>query len=491
MIFGRKGLNNMGKKSLKHEVFNGMFWRFGEQISSQLASFIISIVLARLLTPKEYGVVAIMMVFISIANVFITEGFGSALIQKKKADNIDFSSVFFFNFFFSWVVYLVVFVLAPIIAHFYKLPILTNAMRVLALVLPISGINSIQQSYVSRKMIFQRFFWSSLVGTILSGIIGIIMAYNKMGIWALVGQQISSSLINTLVLWFTVKWRPIFVFEFDRLKELLSFGWKMLVTNLINTLYDNLRSLIMGKVYSSTDLAYYNRGMNYPSLIVSNITISISSVLFPAMSKIQDDKKKMKTAIKDSIAVSTYLLFPMMAGLAAVATNLISIMLTDKWLPAVPYMRIACIYFALYPINITNLQAMNAIGRSDIYLKLSIIKKSIGIICILISIPFGPYAMAASEIFVGIFAILVNVYPNKKLFNYTLYELGHDCFKNLIMSILLFIIVYLSQNWIYIIPNRLVVLLIQIIIGVISYIGLSILFKSREYKYILDVLKKH
>lgn len=288
----------MKQTKLKEKVFSGVFWRFGEQISSQLVSFLVSIVLARLLEPKQYGVIAIVSVFISLANVFINDSFSKALIQKKEISTVAFSSVFYFNIIFSWIIYLVIYIMAPFIANFYHEPILIPVTRGLALLIPIAGINSIQQAYVSRKMQFQRFFWSTLIGTIGSGIIGILMAYNGYGIWALVGQQISNNLINTLVLWFTVKWRPTLEFSRSSLLSLISFGWKVLVTNLINTVYDNLKSLIMGKIYTSSILAFYNRGYNYPSLLISNITISLDSVLFPAMSKIQDDKLRLKKALR-------------------------------------------------------------------------------------------------------------------------------------------------------------------------------------------------
>lgn len=481
----------MDKGSLKSKVFTGMFWRFGEQISSQLVMFIVSIVLARLLEPKQYGTIAIIIVFINFANVFVTEGFGKALIQKKSANNKDFSSVFYFNIFFSWVMYFVIYLSSPTISLFYKEPILSPVMRVLALLIPISGINSIQQAYVSRNMLFKRFFLSTLLGTISSGVIGILMALNNMGIWSIVAQQISNSVANTLILWFTVKWRPSKYFSFKRMKSLLDFGWKILVTSLINSVYDNFRSLLIGKMYSSSVLAFYNRGLNYPNLLISNITTSVGSVLFPALSKIQDDKLRMKQAIRKSISVSTYLIFPMMAGLFGISHNLVSWMLTDKWLPAVPFMQIACVYLAFYPINIANLQAIIAVGRSDTFLRLNIIKKGIGFASIIISIPFGVYAMASSDIVVGILAIITNVSANKSLFNYTFKELAEDCLKNALMSIIVGIVVLMLGSVVIITQHILMVILLQITVGIILYVVMSILSNSHEFYYILEIIKKH
>lgn len=475
-------------ENLKKAVFSGMFWRFGEQISSQLVSFIVSIILARLLEPKEYGIVAITTVFITIANVFVTDGFGKSLIQKKDADNTDFSTVFYFNILISWVVYLIIFFSSPYIAKFYNIPILTSIMRVLGLILPISGINAIQQAYVSRHMLFQRFFWSTLVGITVSGILGIFMAYTGFGIWALVGQQLCNSVINSLVLWITVRWRPTKDFNYKKLIPLFDYGWKILLTNIINSIYDNLRSLLMGKVYSSVDLAYYNRGMNYPNLLVSNITIALSSVLFPAMSKIQSDKSKMKKAIRKSISMGTYIVFPLMAGLAGIAHNLVLWMLTEKWLMAVPYMQIACIFFALYPINITNLQAIMAIGKSSEYLKLSILKKGIGVIFLIISIPFGPYVMVGSEVIVGLLAIFTNVSANRRYFAYTFRELFTDCFKNLFMTIIMLIIIILIGKYGTEL-NIILCLALQVIIGGSVYILLSIICNSDDFKYLVKNIK--
>lgn len=481
----------MKQTKLKEKVFSGVFWRFGEQISSQLVSFLVSIVLARLLEPKQYGVIAIVSVFISLANVFINDSFSKALIQKKEISTVAFSSVFYFNIIFSWIIYLVIYIMAPFIANFYHEPILIPVTRGLALLIPIAGINSIQQAYVSRKMQFQRFFWSTLIGTIGSGIIGILMAYNGYGIWALVGQQISNNLINTLVLWFTVKWRPTLEFSRSSLLSLISFGWKVLVTNLINTVYDNLKSLIMGKIYTSSILAFYNRGYNYPSLLISNITISLDSVLFPAMSKIQDDKLRLKKALRKSISLSTYIVFPLMAGLAGISHNLIIWMLTKKWESTVPYMQICCIVFALYPINIVNLQAILAVGKSGTYLTLNIIKKGIGIAAVLISIPFGPYVMVSSDIIVGILAIITNVSANKRFFNYTFVELAQDCFLNGCISLFMyFCVVSTGKIGGLIFSGNFLPMCIQILIGILVYIMLSLITHSKDFKYLLSLVRK-
>lgn len=481
----------MQDKSLQNKVMSGMFWRFGERICAQLVTFLVSVVLARILDPSHYGVISLITIFITIANVFVTDSFGKALIQKKDADSCDYSSVFYFNIIFSWVVYFIIFAFAPLVSKFYNEPILTPTLRVLALKLPLAGINSVQQAYVSKNMLFKRFFWSTLIGTIVSGIVGIAMALAGMGVWALVGQYLTNSTMDTLVLWITVKWRPTKEWSWDRLKKLLTFGWKILLTSLINSVYDNLRSLIIGKAYTSADLAYYTKGIHYPNLIITNVNTSISSVLFPAMSTMQDDRSRLKQSVRKSISISTYIIFPLMAGLAAIAPNLIAWMLTEKWLPCVPYLRIACIYLALYPINITNLQAIMAVGKSDIYLKLNIIKKVIGIICVIVSLPFGVEIFAASEIIAGITAVTTNITANNKLLGYTGWDLWNDISKSLIFSLIMagsiIALDHCMGRWI---SSYLIKMVIEIVVGCLIYVGSSYLTHSKEFMYIMGILKK-
>ena len=326
----------------------------------------VSIILARMLDPSHYGAIALVTVFITFANMFVTSSFGNSLIQKKDADNVDFSSVFYFNIILGILVYAVVFIMAPYIAGYFNMEILCPVLRVLGLRLIVAGANSVQHAYVSKQMLFKRFFWSTLGGTIGSAILGITMAYMGFGIWALVVQYMFNSIIDTLVLWFTVKWRPKLAFSLKRLKNLFSYGWKFLVSSLLDTGYNELRSLVIGKMYTPADLAYYNKGKNFPNLIVTNVNSSIQSVLFPAMANCQDKKEQVKSMCRRSIRTSSYIMLPLMTGLALVAEPFVKLLLTEKWLQCVPYLQIACFTFAFMPIHTANLQAIKAMGRSDI-----------------------------------------------------------------------------------------------------------------------------
>lgn len=379
-------------------TITNFIWRFAERCGAQLVTFIVSIVLARLLAPEDYGVIALVTVFTTILQVFVDSGLGTALIQKKNADDLDFSSVFYFNLIVCLALYGAMFLAAPFIARFYNNPIYVPLVRVLSLTLIISGVKGIQQSYVSRHMIFKRFFFSTLGGTLVSAVAGIALAYAGFGVWALVAQYLCNAAIDTMILWITVPWRPKFIFSWSRLKGLLSYGWKLLASSLLDTGYSNLRSLLIGKIYSSSDLAFYNQGDKFPNVIVSNINTSIDSVLLPTMSDVQDNHIAVKNMTRRAIMTSIYIMAPLMMGLAFCAEPVVRLVLTDKWLPCVPYLRIFCITYMFWPIHTANLNAIKAMGRSDLFLKLEIAKKVVGMILLLVTMKISVMAMAYSMI---------------------------------------------------------------------------------------------
>lgn len=470
----------------KTKVMSGLIWKFAERIGAQLVSFIVSIILARLLAPEDYGAIALVTVFISLSDVFVQSGFGQSLIQKINADDIDFSSVFYFNLGLSLILYVLLFLLAPVIADFYQKDILVSVIRVMALRIPIASINSVQQAYVSRNMLFKKFFFSTLGGTIGSAIVGISMAYCGMGIWALVAQYMVNSIIDTIVLWFTVRWRPKLIFSIVRMRSLFAFGWKILISSLLDTGYTQLSNLVIGKIYSSKQLAFYNKGQQLPSLVVVNINSSISSVLFPAISKEQNYKDRVKAMMRRSIMISSYLMFPMMAGLAVVARPLISVLLTDKWLGCVPYLQVACFVFALWPIHTANLEAMKAVGRSDLFLCLEIIKKIIGIILLVAAVPYGVMAIALSGAVVSLLSSFINAYPNQKLLEYSYFEQIKDIMSSIVMSLIMAVLIYLVTflNW-----NIYLTLFVQCVLGIIIYVGLSYIFRIESFQYLIATIK--
>lgn len=469
------------------KVFSSLIWSFLERFGAQIVTFIVSIILARLLDTGVYGIIALVTVFTTILQVFITSGFGNALIQKKDADDIDFSTVFYFNIILSITLYSIMFFSAPLIAKFYCREELIPIVRVISLNLIIAGPKNVLHAKIARKMEFKKFFFATLAGTIGAAVIGIYMAYAGYGVWSLIIQNLFNTIVDTIILWISIKWLPKLRFSFKRLKQLFSYGWKLLISSLLETGYNELRALIIGKKYSSSDLAFYNKGGTFPNLVITNINSAINSVLFPTMSNVQEDKEQVKTITRKAIKTSSYIIWPMMTGLIACATPLVSVLLTDKWIPCVPYMQIFCFTYAFYPIHTANLNAIKALGRSDIFLKLEVLKKIIGLIAILISMWFGVIWMALSLIVTSFTSQIINSFPNKKLLNYSYLEQIKDILPSIILSAIMGGIVYCItffglSNWL--------TLLIQIPLGVIIYVVGSIVLKIESFYYTLDTVKK-
>ncbi|MCF2628528.1 lipopolysaccharide biosynthesis protein [Fusobacterium mortiferum] len=472
--------------NLRTKIFSSLIWKFLERGGTQGIQFILQMVLARLLTPKDYGTVALITIFIAISTVFVQSGFNTALIQKKDIDEEDISSVFYVSLFIAAIMYIILYFFAPTIANFYKILELTSIIRVMGLVLFLNSFNSIQNAIVSRNMEFKRLFYSSLGAIIISGILGIVLAYKGFGVWALAYQQLMNQFSICIILWFIVKWRPKLLFSIKKVKKLFSFGGKLLCSSLIDTIYRELVNLIVGKVYSPAMLGYYNRGDQFPKVIVSNFNGSIQSVIFPALASVQHDKVRVKEIMRRAIMMSSYIVFPAMVGLIVVSEPMIRLVLTERWLPCVPYLRVFCLSYALWPIHTANLQAINAIGRSDIFLKLEIIKKIIGVSIIIVTSRYSPYIMAIGTVFSGIISSFINSYPNKKLLNYSYLEQMKDILPSLFISIIMGIIIYLIQLLVY---RDILTIILQVILGGILYVMLSYIFKNKSFFYLVNILK--
>lgn len=475
------------ENNLRAKVFSSLVWKFLERGGTQGIQFILQLFLARLLTPKDYGTVALITVFIAISTVFVQSGFNTALIQKKDIDEEDISSVFYVSLFIAIIMYIILWFFAPTIANFYKILELTSIVRVMGLVLFLNTFNSIQNAIVSRNMEFKRLFYSSLGAIIISGILGIILAYRGFGVWSLVYQQLMNQFSICIILWFTVKWRPKLLFSIKKVKKLFSFGGKLLCSSLIDTIYRELVNLIVGKIYSPAMLGYYNRGDQFPKVIVSNFNGSIQSVIFPTLAYVQHDKVRVKEIMRRAIMMSSYIVFPAMIGLIVISEPMIKLVLTERWLPCVPYLRVFCLSYALWPIHTANLQAINAIGRSDIFLKLEIIKKIIGVSIIIVTSRYSPYVMAIGTVLSGIISSFINSYPNKKLLNYSYLEQMKDIISSLFISIIMGVITYLVQLLKY---NDILTLLLQMILGGIGYIMLSYITKNKSFIYLSKVILK-
>lgn len=479
----------MKDNELKNKTISGFFWKFGEDGISKIINFVISIILARLLLPEDYGLIALVSVFITICDKIVVSGFATALIQKKDADGVDFSTVFYFSFVTSVILYILLFLAAPYIADFYMAfdkELLVPVIRVMGIQIVLTAISSVQSAYVSRTMQFEKFFWSNSVGIAVSAIVGIYMAYAGYGVWALVAQYLIKASVGMTLLWFTSGWRIERTFSVARFKALYSYGWKIFSASMIKVLYNDLRSLVIGKFFSADVLAFYSKGQSFPQLIEGSVCGTIDSVFFPAVSKKQSSKEDMLKMLRRTISVSSYLLTPMLFGLAAVGPSLITVLLTEKWLPCVFYLQVISIAFITTPLEIENLQAIKAVGRSDIVLKLEIAKRIIGIALLIVAIPFGVEAIAISFLISNIISAILNSIPSAKLFEYSLFQQLTDIIPGVIISAIMFAIVYIVG---YINLSPIWKLVVQICAGITSYALVSLIFKIESFNYILNTIK--
>ena len=477
----------MDMKVKKKVIISNLLWRFLEKTGAQAVTFVVSLFLARLLSPEDYGTVALIMVIINFLNVLVDSGLGNALIQAKHIDDMDFSTVFIFNIAFCIVLYFLLFCTSPYVAKFYNDNKLTLMIRVLGIIILISSAKNIQQAYISRNLLFKKFFYSTLCGTILAAVVGIVLAFRGVGIWALVIQYLVNAIVDTCILWVTVEWKPKLFFSWHRLVNLLSYGWKLLCSQIITVGYQNVRQILIGKVYTPEILAFYNQGDKFPNLLVTNIIYSIGSVLFPTLSKSQDSKETVKQGTREAIQLSSYILMPLMMGLAVCAPTLVKVVLTEKWIPCVPYLQIFCFIYAFYPLHTANLNAIKALGFSEIYLKLEIIKDVIGIGILLVTLRMGAFNIAIGYALSTIIAQVINSWPNKFLLNYGYFEQLKDMAPPILCSIIMGVMIFFV-NMLRL--SDIVTLFVQIPLGAIVYILLSRLFNLSSYNQIIKILSE-
>ncbi|MBE6073080.1 MAG: lipopolysaccharide biosynthesis protein [Selenomonas ruminantium] len=467
-------------------VISGILWRFVERSASHGISLGVTILLARLLTPADFGTIALLTIFINILQVFVDSGFGSALIQKKDADDVDFSTVFYFNCISCAVMYAVLYFLAPWIADFYQDEMLTELIRVLGVVLLISGVRSVQNAYIIRNLAFRLSFNASMVALITSAMVAVAMAFYGFGVWALVMQQIVNVAMGTITLWCVTTWRPKLTFSRQRFHFLFSFGSRLLLSSLLDTGYKNLSQLVIGRMYSPSDLAYYTQGARYPMTIVSNINASIDSVLFPVLSQVQDDPGHLRNMMRRAICVSSFLLWPLMMILAAAAEPLVRLLMTEKWLLLVPYLQVFCFSYALWPIHTANLNGIKALGRSDIFLRLEIIKKGMGLCILGATMFYGPFAMACGIALSGLISTAINSWPNRKLLGYSCREQWKDIAPGCLLAILVGAVVYPlgHMGW-----HDAMAVVAEALIGLLLYGFLAYVLRLEVLKYLLQTVE--
>lgn len=472
----------------KQKVAISFIWNILEKFSSQGLQFIISIILARILLPDDYGVVALITVLIQVANVFVIDGFNTSLVQKKNPDELDFSSVFWFTCLIALCFYFIFYFSAPFIADFYKQPVLKTLTRFLALSFIYTPLSSCQYAYISKHLLFKVYFLRSIVCMTMSGAISIYLALKGAGVYALVIQSLSYGTINCIILWLSIEWRPKFLFSFSRIKLLISFGWKIVVSSLMTTLFKNVYSLIIGKVYSTEQLGLYNRGQQFPGIIANNFLLALKNVIMPTYSSKNNDIEVVKSMARNTVSVSAYVLLPLLCGLLAVARPLVKVLLTEKWLDTIPFLQISCAFFIFSSLNETNLTAINALGYSGIFLKYEIIKKSISIVFLVFSIPFGIYWMALGQFFASILSTIINMIPSKKVLHYTYTEQIKDLLPTFLLATVMGIIVYACN---FLRFNDFMTIFLQIFVGVSFYISVSLIQKNKNLMFLLKLIRKN
>lgn len=473
----------------KSKVLSSLIYKFSERLMVKGLGLIISIVLARLLSPTEFGQIALIMVFINLSFTFIDSGLSSALVQDKRTSNEDYSTVLYISITIASLLIIALWLTAPLIGNYYNDSSIVLPLRVYSFSLLVGAVKSILVAKIQREMRFKQMMWCNLLACILSGCIGVSMAYAGFGIWALIAYYFSSSLLGCLFLLYITKWHPCLVFSIQRAKTLFSFGWKMLVSGLLCGLYNDLRSLIIGKVFTPADLGYYNRGQQIPDVISHTLDSSIQSVMFPVMARSQDDNKQIRFILQRTISMGAFIIMPIMIGLAAVAGPFVEILLTAKWLPCVPYMILMCIGYTTVPITKSCLVSIKAIGRSDVYMKLEIARRIAMLIVLLISVICFDSVLAIAVGFAiseWIDCIIISI-PTKRLLDFPIIEQFKCFYKPLLCSLLMGLFVYLIGN---IDLPIIITILVQIVSGIVIYVFASLLFNKKMFEAVLQTLSQ-
>lgn len=473
--------------SLKQKAVTGTIWSAIERFSVQGVQFIIGLVLARILSPSDFGLIGMLVIFLNISQSFIDGGFSSALIQKKDRDDLDYSTVFYFNIVIALIFYGVLYFSAPIISNFYKQPLLVSLTRVVGLGIIINSFTVVHRAKLMAQIDFRTQMIASLIASLISGSIGIYLAFKGYGVWALVIQTLINSGLLLAFLWYLIGWMPQLKFSIKRFKRLFSFGYKLLLSSLLDTAFKNAYTVIIGKIFSANILGFYVRAerlSNFPSM---NLTQVIRRVTFPVLSELQDDDEKLKMAYRKIIKMLGLLIFPLMMGLAALAKPFILLILTEKWLESVWMLQILCFSMMWYPIHSANLNVLNVKGRSDLALKLEVIKKMLVIFVLSVSVPFGIKAMLIGRVFNTYLSLIINLFYTKKLIDYSFWQQMKDLFPVMFLSFAMALLIYLGIN---LFSSNLIQIIFGSIFGVTFYIGLAWILNVGDIKELKSFFKK-
>ena len=473
----------------KNKILSGISWSFAEKLLTDLVGTVITIVLSRLLMPEDYGLVALVTIFITISSIFVTTGLGTALVRDKNATDEQMATIFYLNVLLGIVIYIILFLCAPFIAGYRGNRELVALVRVLGLKIPISSVYNIQHAHVKKKMEFRLFFWSSLAGTIMSGVVGITLAYLGYGAWALVFSTLTDNIMDSIVLFFTTKWFPKPVLKIRECRSMIDFGFKVLVKEFINRVYGQLRGLIIGLKYSSADLAYNTKGQKFPSMFIEIVNSTVIRVMLPALSELQDDREKMRYVIKTSTQLTMFVIVPIMMGLLATADNFITILLTEKWIDAVPFVQVYCIVFMIQPLCVIDERVLEAYGLGNTMIKKQILDTIICISTILLALFLfdGAIYIALSLVVSTSIGVCIVMYLSGRETGYGVREHLRDNISIFVIAIIMGAAVFMTGR---IDLNIFVSFGLQIVVGVVVYAGLSLVLRLEPAMYIIDFIKK-
>lgn len=479
--------------TLRHKAVSGLFWTFSQQFSTQIVNFVVQIILARILMPADFGLIAILSVFIGIGTSIMDSGLTLSLIRTEKPDNTDFSTVFFMNLIGSVIVYLVIFLSAPTIATFFDQPQLVGVLRVYAITLVIRAFSQVQQTRLTKEMNFRLQLIIQLPSIIIGGVAGILMAYYGMGVWSLVWMALIQGLVSTIQFWVWGKWIPSFVMDLAKLKLHFNFGYKLALSGLLNTAFIHLYDLVIGKYFTAAQLGYYNRANTLRMFPVRNLSTALNRVTYPLFSSIQNDDGRLRNAYQKVIQQVLFLLAPTMVLLIVLAEPLFLLVLTEKWLPAVPYFQLLCISGIFHPISAYNLNILNVKGRSDLFLRLELIKKGITVIGIIAVIPFGIYGLVWFQVVNSLFALYINAYYSGKMIGYGIGRQVRDTLPILILAVLCGIGVWVGIRFsaASLVSNDFLTILVAGLIYFSIYLGVSLLFKLAPLVELSKLLKQY
>lgn len=472
--------------SLKQKTITGLVWSFIESFSKQIINFVIGLILARLLLPEEFGLIGMIGVFIAVSISFIDSGFSQALIRKQNCTDVDYSTVFFFNLLVGVFFTMILFVSAPLIADFFEQPQLIDIIKVTSVLLIVDSLTLIQRTKLIKEINFKLQTKISVITDIVSGVIAIIMAFSGYGVWSLVAKQMIARSLNSALLWYWSKWSPILTFSKSSFNELFGFGYKLLLSGLLNTVFNNIYLIVIGKYFSAADLGFYTQADKFKKLPSQNINSVIKRVTYPILSEIQDDIPRLKKNYKIIIRSTVFITFTLMMGMAAVAEPLVLTLVGEKWAPSIIYLQMLSFVGMLYPLHAINLNMLQVQGRSDLFLKLEVIKKILVIPAVIIGVFYGIKIMILGMIVNNIIAYYINSYWSGRLIGYSVKEQLKDVFPTFLLSVSMMIVVYISGLMLPFIAG--INLIIQILIGAIYVLSVCELLRFKDYIRLKEIV---